>query len=220
MGNHSGRPSKSYTPLAGIRNAVSPDTKVLYALGSTLSGDEVVPVPPNFLSTGGQGSPAGFKGEYFNNQELQGEPADVRTDPQINFDWGRYKPAPHVGENNFSVRWTGKLIPNESGTYHLGATADDGVRVYLDGQLLIDAWKSNPTKTVTKEVNLEAGRAYDVRMEYFQFNREAIAKLVWSYPRFAERQIEEAVKTANQADAVVVVLGLIGGFGRRRDGQN
>ena len=157
LGNYSGRPSKSVTPLAGIRNAVSAGTKVLYALGSTLSGEALVPVPASALTLNGKGTPTGFKGEYFNNQELQGQPAAVRTDTQVNFDWGRYKPAPHVGENNFSVRWTGKLTPPESGTYRLGATADDGVRLYLDGQLLIDAWASNPTKTVTKEVNLEAG---------------------------------------------------------------
>ncbi len=208
VGNYSGRPSKSVTPLAGIRDAVSPNTKVLYAVGSTLSGDAVIPVPASFLTLGGKGTPTGFRGEYFNNQELQGQPADVRTDQQVNFDWGRYKPAPHVGENNFSVRWTGKLTPAESGVYRLGATADDGVRLYLDGQLLIDAWTSNPTKTVTKEVNLEAGRAYDVRMEYYQYNREAIAKLVWSYPHFAERQIDEAVRAARQADVAIVVLGI------------
>jgi len=208
VGNYSGRPSKSVTPLAGIRNAVSPNTRVLYALGSTFTGEAVIPVPASLLTVGGKGTAKGFKGEYFANQELQGQPADVRTDEQINFDWGRYKPAPHVGENNFSVRWTGKLTPPESGAYRLGVTADDGVRLYLDNELLIDAWKSNPTKTVTKEVSLEAGRAYDVRMEYYQFNREAIAKLVWSYPHFAERQIEEAVSLAKQADVAVVVLGL------------
>ncbi|HZE70459.1 MAG TPA: glycoside hydrolase family 3 C-terminal domain-containing protein [Pyrinomonadaceae bacterium] len=208
VGNYSGRPSKSVTPLAGIRNAVSPNAKVLYAVGSTLSGEAVIPVPAAFLTLGGKGTPTGFRGEYFNNQELQGQPADIRTDQQVNFDWGRYKPAPHVGENNFSVRWTGKLTPAESGVYRLGATADDGVRLYLDGQLLIDAWASNPTKTVTKEVNLEAGRAYDVRMEYYQYNREAIAKLVWSYPHFTERQIDEAVSAARQADVAIVILGL------------
>ena len=169
------------------------------------------------MTVGGKGTATGFKGEYFTNQELQGQPADVRTDEQINFDWGRYKPAPHVGENNFSVRWTGKLTPAESGTYRLGATADDGVRLYLDGQLLIDAWKSNPTKTVTKEVNLEAGRAYDVRMEYYQYNREAIAKFVWSYPHFAERQIEEAVNVARQADVGDCGAGTFRRARRRRD---
>src|SRR5260370_6266656 len=178
VGNYSGRPSKSVTPLAGIRNAASTNTKVIYAVGSTLSGEAVIPVPASFLTLGGKGTPTGLRGEYFSNQELQGQPADVRTDQQVNFDGGRYKPAHHVGENNFSVRWTGKLTPAESGVYRLGATADDGVRLYLDGQLLIDAWTSNPTKTVTKEVNLEAGRAYDVRREDYQTNRDGTAKLV------------------------------------------
>jgi beta-glucosidase len=208
VGNYSGRPSKSVTPLAGIRNAVSPNTKVIYALGSTLSGDNVVPVPATALTVNGKGTVAGFKGEYFNNQQLQGEPATVRVDSQVNFDWGRYKPTPDLSENNFSARWTGKLTPPQSGTYHLGITADDGARLYLDGKLLIDAWTSNPTKTVTKEVSLEAGHAYDIRFEYFQYNREAIAKFVWSYPRFVEQQIDEAVNAAKQADACVLVLGI------------
>ncbi len=208
VGNYSGRPSKSVTPLAGIKSAVSPNTKVIYALGSTLSGENVVPVPASNLTVNGQGTSAGLMGEYFNNQELGGVPSTVRIDGQINFDWGRYKPTPQVGENNFSVRWTGKLTPKESGSYQLGITADDGARLYLDGQLLIDVWTSNPTKTVTKEVNLEAGHAYDVRLEYFQYNREAIAKLVWSYPRFVEKQIDEAVNAARQADVCVLVLGI------------
>jgi beta-glucosidase len=208
VGNYSGRPSSSVTPLAGIKNAVSPGTKVLYAQGSTLTGEWVVPVPPAFLTVAGKGTTAGLKGEYFANQELQGGPADVRTDAQVNFDWGRYKPSPHVSENNFSARWTGKLTPSESGPYHLGVTSDDGARLYLDGQLLVDTWRSNPTKTVTKEVSLEAGHSYDIRVEYFQYNREAIAKLVWSYPNFAQRQINEAVNAARQSDVAVVVLGL------------
>jgi beta-glucosidase len=208
VGNYSGRPSKSVTPLAGIKNAVSPDTKVIYALGSTLSGENVIPVPASALTVNGKGTAAGFKGEYFNNQELRGQPATIRVDTQINFDWGRYRPTPDVGENNFSARWTGKLTPPESGTYHLGITADDGARLYLDGQLLIDVWASNPTKTLTKEVKLEAGHAYDIRLEYFQYNREAIAKFVWSYPRFVEKQIDEAVSAARQADVCVMVLGI------------
>ncbi|HEX6285675.1 MAG TPA: glycoside hydrolase family 3 C-terminal domain-containing protein, partial [Pyrinomonadaceae bacterium] len=85
-------------------------------------------------------------------------------------------------------------------------------RLYLDGQLLIDAWTSNPTKTVTKEVKLEAGRQYAFRMEYFQNNREAVAKLVWSYPRLAERMVEEAVNAAKTTEAAVLVLGISAGL--------
>src|SRR6185369_17852799 len=183
-GNYYGYPSRLITPLAGIRNAVSPNTRVTYALGSTLAGESVVPVPASALSPG-------LKAEYFNNEELRGPAATVRTDERINFDWGRYKPVPELNENNFSVRWTGKMTPAESGKYTLGFTADDGARLYLDGKLLIDAWAGNPKRTVTTEITLQAGRSYDLRMEYFQTNREAVAKLVWSYPKLAERMIEE-----------------------------
>jgi beta-glucosidase len=155
---------------------------------------------------------SGLKAEYFNNPELRGEPATVRTDERIDFNWGRYKPTPQLNENNFSVRWTGKITPVESGTYTLGFTADDGARLYLDGKLLVDAWANNPTKTVTKEVALEAGRSYDLRMEYFQTTREAVAKLVWSYPRLADRLIDEAVKAVKAADASVLVLGISAGL--------
>src|SRR6185369_1513491 len=205
-GNYNGHASHLFTPLTGIRNAVSKDTKVVYALGSTLAGEPVVPVPASALTV--NGTDPGLKAEYFNNQELRGPAATVRTDARIDFDWGRYNPTPELTGNNFSVRWTGKLTPPESGNYTLGFTADDGARLYVDGKLLVEAWTSNPTKTVTKEIALEAGRSYDLRMEYFQNNRENIAKLVWSYPRMTERLLEEAVQAARESEMTVAVLGI------------
>ncbi len=208
LGNYSGQPSKSVTALEGIKNRVSPATKVLYTLGATLTGEAASPVPASTLALDSKGLAAGFRGEYFNNKDLQGQPAMVRTDAQVNFDWGRGRPAPQMADDNFSVRWTGKFIPPESGVYELGATADDGVRLYLDGKLLIDAWANKQTATVMKEVKLEANHAYDVRMEYFDDTRAAIAKFVWSFPHFAEKTIEQAVSAARQSDAVVLVLGI------------
>jgi len=209
-GNYNGRPSRLITPLAGIKNAVSANTKVTYALGSTLAGETVIPVPASALTL--NGTDPGLKAEYFNNKELGGTAATTRTDARIDFNWGRYKPTPELTENNFSIRWTGKLTPPESGNYTLGFTADDGARLYLDGKLLVDAWATNPRKTATKEITLEGGRSYDLRMEYFQNNREAVAKLVWSYPGLAQRMIDEAVKASREADASVLVLGISAGL--------
>jgi beta-glucosidase len=212
-GNYNGHPSVLTTPLAGIRNAVSKNTKVVYAPGSTLAGEPVVPVPASALTL--NGTDPGLKAEYFNNQELRGPAATVRTDASINFNWGRYNPTPELTGNNFSVRWTGKLKAPETGNYRIGFTADDGARLYLDGKLLVDAWAANPNKgdkTVTTEVALEGGRSYDLRMEYFQNNRENVARLVWSYPRLVERMIEEAVKATQQSDVSVLVLGISAGL--------
>jgi beta-glucosidase len=204
LGNYNGQPVSSVTPLAGIKAKVGASTKVLYTLGSTLTGSVGATVPAS-------ATPGGFKAEYFNNKELQGQPVVVRTDEQINFDWSRGRPAPEINEDGFSARWTGKFTPPESGEYQLGAMADDGVRVYLDGKLLVDAWTGNRAsqiRTVMKEVSLEGGRSYDVRIEYYEDIRNAIAKFFWSFPRFTERLTAEAVNAARQADAVVMVMGI------------
>jgi beta-glucosidase len=204
LGNYNGQPTSSVTPLAGIKAKVGASTKVLYALGSTLTGSVGATVPAS-------ATPGGFKAEYFNNKELQGHPVVVRTDEQINFDWSRGRPAPEINEDGFSARWTGKFTPPESGEYQLGAMADDGVRVYLDGKLLVDAWTGNQAsqiRTVMKEVSLEAGRSYDVRIEYYEDIRNAIAKFFWSFPSFTEKLTTEAVNAASQADAVIMVMGI------------
>jgi beta-glucosidase len=206
LGNYSGQPSESVTPLAGIRRKVSASTKVLYALGSVHAGEALEPVAASVLSHNGK---PGFKGEYFDNKDLRGEPLLVRTDAQINFDWGRGRPAPNLPEDGHSVRWTGKFVAPESGTHRLGVTADGGVRMYLDGALVIDSWKDElSAMTTTKEVSLEAGREYDVRIEYFDEARAAIAKFVWTFSGLAERQVAEAVSAARKADVVVMFLGI------------
>ena len=147
-GNYNGNASVLTTPLAGIQKAVSKDTKVIYAPGSTLAGEAIVSVPASALTVDGR--QPGVKAEYFNNQELRGPAVKTRIDARIDFDWGRYHPTPELTGNSFSVRWTGKLTPPESGTYKLGFTADDGARLYIDGKLLVEAWTSNPSKTVTQ----------------------------------------------------------------------
>ena len=209
LGNYNGIPSKAVTPLAGIKNKVSPETKVLYALGTTITSETVITVPSSALTPPeAKGGQAGLKGEYFANKDLSGEPVLTRIDEQVNFNWFTASPTPQLGEDNFSVRWTGKIVPPVSGEYRLGAMTDDGVRVYLDGQLFIDDWRDRGAKTVTKPVNLEAGRSYNIRIEYYDRWASAAAKLVWAPPQLAKTLFDEAVNQAKEADVVVMALGL------------
>jgi beta-glucosidase len=126
----------------------------------------------------------------------------------VSFDWGVGSPAAEIPVDNFSARWTGKLVAPVSGIYALGATADDGVRVYLDGKLIAEDWTQHAPRTVTGQVTLEAGRAYDVKVEYFEAGVGAVAKLVWMPPSSREVSYAEAVDAAKQANAVVMVLGI------------
>jgi beta-glucosidase len=202
MGNYNGTPSKYVTPLAGIRSKVSPQTEVLFAPGTYKIGATTVPVPSASLGTG-------LKGEYFDNREMKGEPVLTRVDQDINFDWGAFSPAPQLTPQNFSVRWTGKLIVRQSGKYVLGGAGNGGMRVYVDGKVLVEELTNRRTKVVTKEIDLEAGRSYDIRFDYYVgTNTFAAAKLVWSAPNGERALREEAINTARQADAVVIFLGL------------
>lgn len=208
LGNYNGTPSRATTPLAGIRSLVSSNTKVLHVVGTTLTEISAVPVPAANLR-GPNGEP-GLKAEYFANKTLAGAPVLTRVDPEVSFDWGMMSPAPGIPADDFSARWTGKLVVTTSGKYRFGAIADDGVRVYLDGKLIAEDWTDHAPATVTGEATLEAGKSYDIRMEYYESKIGAVARLAWQPPAVVKTgsPYAEAVDAAKQADAVVMVLGL------------
>lgn len=208
LGNYNGVPSSYVTLLEGIKRKVSPETQVLSALGTTLTNDVVIPVPSSALFSPDSKDVHGLKGEYFNNKDLQGAPVVIRTDAQLNFDWFTNSPVPQLPTDNFSVRWTGTLVPSVSGTYQLGARSDDGVRVFIDDKLFIDDWRDRGAKTVTKPIELGAGREYKIRIEYYERYANASAKLVWTPPQLAKTLFDEAVARAKESDVVVMALGL------------
>jgi hypothetical protein len=110
--------------------------------------------------------PNQWRGEYYNNPNLQAPPSLVRNDPSINFDWGFGSPAPNIPVDYFSVRWT-RSLSFEGGMYRFSARVDDGVRVWLDSQIIIDEWHTATPNTYIKDVNVTAG-AHVVRVEYFE----------------------------------------------------
>ena len=128
-------------------------------------------------SQGGQTVSGTWRGEYFSNRNLDGTPALIRQDPVIDFDWRRDPPASGVSKDNFSVRWTG-TITLDAATYRFKAYVDDGVRLWVDGQLLIDEWKDGSVRELTGVVGLAKGQ-HTIRMEYYDRNYDARARLTW-----------------------------------------
>ena len=175
---------------------------MLHALGAALTEVSVVPVPASALR-------GGFNAEYFANKNLEGSPVLKRIDPELNFDWVMSIPGPGVPADDFSARWIGKIVPPTSGKYRLGVSADDGARVYLDGKLIAEDWTDHAPTNITSEVTLEAGRTYEVKIEYYESRIGAVARLVWQPPVVqAESPYAEAVRIAKEADTVVLVLGI------------
>src|SRR5262249_41141772 len=111
-----------------------------------------------------------WKGEYYNNTSLSGAPAMVRNDGAgfLNFNFGDGGHGSHCipVSDNFSARWT-RTVNFEAGTYRFTATSDDGVRLYVDGQLKIDQWTAHAPTTYTADVFLSAGN-HEIKLEYFE----------------------------------------------------
>jgi len=135
------------------------------------------------LSTSPPVAPAGgLRAEYFDNSDLTALKL-TRVDATVNFDWGLGSPDPSIDVETFSVRWTGKVTPRYSETYTFITNTDDGVRLWVNNVLLLDLWLAQAsTDRPAAPIVLNAGQAYDIRMEYFEAMMAASAKLSWSSP--------------------------------------
>jgi beta-glucosidase len=205
LGNYNGQPSIAVTPFAGIKAKVS-GTKVLYSPGMYPTGVITESVSVNALSSNGA---KGLKGEYFNNRDLSGEPVLMRQDEQIDFNWGSLNPADKVNADNFSIRWTGKITAPDTGKYSMGVWGNGAFKLYLDGKPIVEDTKNPRTKTLLKDVELEKGRSYDMRIEYIEnANHYASARLIWSPPSAQNALHDDAIAKARAADAVVMVMGI------------
>ncbi len=196
------QPFYSINPLDGIKKRAGGTVTVAYVRGIE-SGD---PIPASALQ---------LQAEYFSNRTLEGAPALVQNETQIQADWNTKLPAPGVPRTNFSVRWAGTLTAPVSGRYTLSLTADDGSRLVLDGKTLIDHWFEGAGSTQTIEVTLAAGHFYPLRVEYFQAAGDAYARLNWTVP--GRTYFTAATAAASHADAAIVVVGTAGTEGEGND---
>lgn len=120
---------------------------------------------------------SGWKGEYFGNRGLQGNPVLVRDEPQIDFNWGEGRPATNLPADHFSARWQ-RRVSFEPGTYRFFLRIDDGARVYLDSQLILDAWEDGADRTVNVDVTLPAGERA-LQVEFFESSGAARISFWW-----------------------------------------
>jgi hypothetical protein len=157
-------------PIRGLRFAVA---VLVIALVAAL----VVATPARSAAAAGATPTATWHGEYFDNPSLSGTPVLVREDPTVDFDWGSASPEPSMPADNFSIRWT-RSLDFAAGTWRFSTATDDGVRLYVDGQLVIDHWVDQGTTRWTADVQLTAG-THMVVMEFYDGRWDAVARLAY-----------------------------------------
>lgn len=123
-------------------------------------------------------APGEFVADYFPNTLLTGVPARSTCEPAIAHEWGEGPPGPGLGADHWSARWTRDLDVPSAGTYRFTARADDGIRVLVDGHVVLDGWADQPPTTYTTTVELDAGR-HRLVVEYYERGGGAVAHLTW-----------------------------------------
>ncbi len=118
-----------------------------------------------------------WKGEYWNNRYLSGNPVLCRNDSNVNFNWGTGGPGSGVPNDKFSARWT-RTIPFSAGRYKFHLKGDDGIRLWIDGALVIDKWFDQGATEYTVLRNLSAGN-HTLKVEYYENGGNALVQLWW-----------------------------------------
>ncbi|MDC0834228.1 PA14 domain-containing protein [Geitlerinema sp. CS-897] len=129
------------------------------------------------------GSGTGLTGYYYDHNSKFPDFANLvltRTDATVNFNWDNGMPDPSVDDDTFAVRWQGQIEAEHSETYTFYTTTSDGVRLWVDGQLLIDDWEIQAPTTNSATITLEAGQQYDIRIDYYEYLGRAVSQLEWS----------------------------------------
>jgi beta-glucosidase len=182
------------TPLQGITSRAGSKVKVTYAQGPAANG-QLPAVPASAF----QGP---LSAQFFNNMTLSGTPVATRTDPNVDFNWNGQSPQSGVGATQWSAKWTGTIVPPATGTYTFSLSSDDGSRLFINGQQVIDNWRDQATNTETATVSLTAGQAASVEVDYYQNGGASNVSLGWELP--GQDPIGQAVTAAKSSDVAVV----------------
>ncbi|MBF9141457.1 PA14 domain-containing protein [Hymenobacter properus] len=131
----------------------------------------------------GQAQPAinGLRGDYYEGTDFE-KYVLTRRDATIDFNWGHQPPAPGLPAEDFSVRWTGWLVPPASGEYTFHVTVDDGIRLWVNDKLLLNEWRGQPVSVYTATVTLRAGEPYRLRVDYCQYRLDTRVFVNWELP--------------------------------------
>jgi hypothetical protein len=146
----------------------------------TASGNVIVETPGN-----------GLRGDYFNNKTLTAPVVLSRIDPVVNFNWGSNSPGSGISNDNFSVRWTGFVKPQYSGTYTFYVNSNDGNRLWVNGVQLTNRWSDGASENYGT-INLSAGTLYTITLEMYEGVNNASSVLSWSHANQTKQVIPQA----------------------------
>lgn len=163
-----------------------------------LSSNSVSTISPEYLAQAVSGD--GLLGSYYNDINFTNLVL-TRVDPIINFNWLLGSPHPVVASNYFGIRWTGYILPRYSEVYTLTMRSDDGVRVWIDDQLIVNRWEEWSTRDYSGDASLTQNVLHKIKIEYHELGGYADAVFLWR----SQSQPLEVVPTSQMYSTFVNV---------------
>ncbi|WP_114791684.1 glycoside hydrolase family 3 N-terminal domain-containing protein [Niabella yanshanensis] len=210
LGGYAGEGFKKINMLDAIKEKLGNKTQVYYAEGVDRQDSSYRVISGQYLSNNGK---PGLKAEYFSGRDMSGKPSVVRTDAAIDFLWTLYAPDAKLNRDFYAARWTGTLTAPRTGNYKIGIEGNDGYRLYINDQLLVDQWQKLSYHTTLKNYSFEAGKKYTIKVEFYETNGNGGIRLAWDEgkPDNTSQKIKDAVAAAQKADVAVIVAGITEG---------
>lgn len=212
LGGYSGLGNNPVSILEGIKSKVGNTANITYEKACSRTLEDFVAIPKEqffYIENGTQKT--GLKADYFNNTSLEGTPALSRIDPNIDFRWTLFSPEQNtINYDFYSVRWTGKLIAPSTGIIDIGIKGDDGYRIFINDEVVIDNWKKQTVQQLTQPYYFEKGKTYNLKVEFYETTGNVWFKLIWNagVEKNNNTELARAVALAKKSDIAVVCVGI------------
>ena len=206
LGNYHGTSDDMYTPLRGLQDyAEKNGINVHYEPGCLITKGVPIltPISSKYLVFSDE---PGLNAKYFNNHNFEGEPEIIRRDTAIDFSWNDITPVSGDMADHFSVIWEGSIKAPLTGEYAIGINACNGANFYFDDSLMIDFDNIHHPLQKSFFHYLDSGTEYSIRIKFFSYGNDPVAKLLWSMP---DPQMEEkALEKVRDSDVTILFMGL------------
>ena len=200
LGGYSGRPVSNISLLKGVRELLGQRAEVTYLEGMPV----IEPVGEHYLLAADKKTP-GLTAEYIASENIEDAPLFTQCDKTVDFEWGDGSPDKRLDKDKFSVRWHGYLKAPVTGQRMLGVYVDGGVRIWLDGVLVLDEWDAHGLHYYTAKVPLKEGKKLPLKVEYVNRTGDATCILTSDFSHLP--QVERIKKAISGKDLVLVALG-------------
>ena len=170
--------------MVGLLRTIGAAEPVSWSDGGAPIHEITTPAADTTYAAVFQAKGTGLMATYFDDRNLS-RPALTRIDPNVDFHWGQGSPARGIGKDTFSIRWTGKVEARMTGPHTFLVRADNDARLWIGGKPL----RNRGT------IGLEAGKMYDLRLEYYENRGAAMVQLLWSAPGLRRQVVPEGQLT-------------------------